>query len=568
MTERTGAQLLHHALVREGVQVLFGHPGGAILPFYDVLHREGRLRHVLCRHEQAAAHAADGYARASGRVGVCVATSGPGATNLVTGLATALMDSVPLVAVTGQVPTRMMGTEAFQETDILGITLPVTKHGFLVREAAEIPETLREAFRLARSGRPGPVLVDIPKDVQLEVATEEEDPDGDPEVTVHLPPHVEGALDRAARLLNEARHPLVMAGRGVVLAGVTELLVELAERAQLPVVTTLLGLDAFPGEHPLALGLPGMHGNERSNRAIQEADVILGLGLRFDDRITGPVRTFAPNAAIVHLEVDPGVPGRTVTPTVTVPGDLRHTLPALAARIAPSRHPGWWTRLGTWCREADPEAPDAPEPGPLSGRTAARALARHLAAAAAVVATDVGQHQMLMAQELRSAHPRTHLTSGGLGTMGYALPAAMGAALAGSGRPTWVVVGDGGFQMNLQELATLVQEGIPLRIAVMNNGYLGMVRQWQEFFHGGRYSHSELGGPDLVLLARAYGMEGIRVERGEILEEALRRAESTEGPVLLDLRVDREENVYPMVPPGSALQEMVLHPPRARAGAA
>lgn len=567
MTERTGAELLCQALVEEGATVLFGHPGGAILPFYDALHRDGRIRHILCRHEQAAAHAADGFSRASGRVGVCVATSGPGATNLVTGLATALMDSVPMVAITGQVPTPVMGTEAFQETDILGITLPVTKHGFLVRSAAEIPGVMREAFRLARSGRPGPVLVDIPKDVQNQLARMGSGEEAPPSIP-SFPPHMEAALDRAARMVNEARHPIVMAGRGVVVAGVTAALQELAERADLPVVTTLLGLDAFPGSHPLSLGLPGMHGNERSNRAIQEADVILGLGLRFDDRITGPVRTFAPNARIIHLEVDAGVVGRTVRPAVAILGDLRETLPALASRVTAARHPGWWTRLSTWPREADPAEPQRPEPGALTGRTAARALATHIAASGAVVATDVGQHQMLMAQELRAAHPRTHLSSGGLGTMGYALPAAMGAAVAGGGRPTWVVVGDGGFQMNLQELATLVQEGIPLRIAVMNNGFLGMVRQWQELFHGRRYSQSELSGPDLVLLAQAYGLEGLRVERGEGLEEAIARAEATPGPVILDLRVDREENVYPMVPPGAALHELVPQPPRAQVGAA
>lgn len=571
MTERTGADLMCDGLVEEGVSLLFGHPGGAILPFYDALHRDGRLRHVLCRHEQAAAHSADGYARASGGVGVCVATSGPGATNLVTGLATALMDSVPLVAITGQVPSHVMGTEAFQETDILGITMPVTKHGFVVQSADEIPGILREAFRLARSGRPGPVLVDIPKDVQnqrVRVAGPVPAEPAASRLPSHLPPHLASALERAARMLNEARHPLIMAGRGVVLAGVTGLLREVAERAELPVVTTLLGLDAFPGDHPLSLGLPGMHGNERSNRAIQEADVILGLGLRFDDRITGPVRTFAPNASIIHLEVDAGVVGRTVCPTVSILGDLRDTFPALADCIAPARHPGWWTRLSTWPREADPSEPPRPEPGYLTGRTAAKGLARHITATGAVVATDVGQHQMLMAQELRNARPGTHLTSGGLGTMGYALPAAMGAALVGGGTPTWVVVGDGGFQMNLQELATVVQEGIPLRIAVMNNGYLGMVRQWQELFHGRRYSESEITGPDLVLLARAYGLEGLRVERGEALEGAIALAEATPGPVILDLRVDREENVYPMVPPGAALHDLVVQPARARAGAA
>jgi len=589
MNTMTAAEALCHALVAEGVDVVFGHPGGAILPFYDALHRMGAPRHVLMRHEQAAAHAADGYARATGRVGVCIATSGPGATNLVTGLATAHMDSVPVVAITGQVPTALRGQDAFQETDILGITIPVTKHGFVVERPEDLPVIVREAFRIARSGRPGPVLIDIPKDVQngpcafepARAAGNGARATGTPRQPAHptngAAPHANGtrpgggltpenaaALEAAAKLLNEAERPVIMAGRGVVVAGVADALRALAERADLPVVTTLLGLDAFPTTHPLALGMPGMHGTVRACNAIQRADVVLGLGLRFDDRVTGPVARFAPAATIIHADIDPTVIGRTVRPALRLVGDLRETLPALLERIAPADRAAWWAELREWPRDAAPApaagSPPAPLAGPLTARDAARALAARIAASGGIVATDVGQHQMLVAQELRDAAPGTHLTSGGLGTMGYALPAAFGAALGRPDRPVWAVAGDGGFQMTLQELATVVQERAPLRIAVLNNGYLGMVRQWQELFYERRYSASELGGPDFTMLARAYGIPARRVCHLAELDDALDWAERADGPALLDLRLPAEENVYPMVPPGAALDEIVTAP--------
>jgi len=559
--ERTCAEVLCSALVDEGVEVVFGHPGGAILPFYDALFRAGAPRHVLMRHEQGAAHAADGYARATGHVGVCVATSGPGATNLVTGLATAMMDSVPMVAITGQVPMKVLGTEAFQEMDILGITMPVTKHGFLVESADELPEIVAEAFRLARAGRPGPVLIDVPKDVQnapyraaprvLRLAIADDRPAAELAQAA--------ALSRAAELLDEARRPLIMAGRGVVLAGMHAELLDLAARADLPVTTTLLGLDGFPATHPLCLGMPGMHGTERANRAIQRADVILGLGLRFDDRVTGPTSTFARDAAIIHLDIDPVSVGRTVRPALAVIGDLRRTLTALAERVRPKRHPEWWTELAAWERAAAPPSPSSLE-GLLTGRAVSRAIAQQVARTGAIVATDVGQHQMWIAQELLDAQPGSHLTSGGLGAMGYALPAAFGAALGRPDRPVWMVAGDGGFQMTVQELATVAQERVPLKLAVMNNGYLGMVRQWQELFYERRYSASEIAGPDFVLLAQAYGIPARMVDRVEDLEGALCWAAHTDGPMLLDLRIVSEENVYPMVPPGAALDELVTEP--------
>jgi|CeladaMinimDraft_18_1061708.scaffolds.fasta_scaffold00011_112 acetolactate synthase-1/2/3 large subunit len=581
MNVMTAAEALCHALVAEGVDIVFGHPGGAILPFYDALYRVGAPRHVLMRHEQAAAHAADGYARATGRVGVCIATSGPGATNLVTGLATAHMDSVPVVAITGQVASTLRGQDAFQETDILGITIPITKHGFLVERPEDLPDIVREAFRIARSGRPGPVLIDIPKDVQngpcpYEPAAASA---GAAKILPWRPAHHTNgagastngkrpavrthidlaALDAAAKLINEAERPVIMVGRGVVVAGMAETLRELAERADLPVVTTLLGLDAFPATHPLALGMPGMHGTVRACRAIQRADVVLGLGLRFDDRVTGPTARFAPGATIIHADIDPASIGRTVRPSLRIVGDLRDTLPALLERIAPADRAEWWAELREWPREAAPGAGEvaARASGPLTAREAARALAARIAASGGIVVTDVGQHQMLIAQELRDATPGSHLTSGGLGTMGYALPAALGAALGRPDRRVWAVAGDGGFQMTLQELATVVQERVPIRIAVLNNGYLGMVRQWQELFYERRYSASAITGPDFTMLARAYGIPARRVSQMDELEDALDWAEGANGPALLDLRLPAEENVFPMVPPGAALDEII-----------
>jgi len=554
-----GAELLCRALSAQGVDVVFGHPGGAILPFYDALFRVGAPRHVLMRHEQGAAHAADGYARVTGRPGVCVATSGPGATNLVTGLATSLMDGVPIVAVTGQVSTAVMGTDAFQEIDILGITLPVTKHGYLVERVGDLPRIVAEAFRLALSGRPGPVLIDVPKDVQ-NAAYEGAPPAPVREKPKAAAPVDTDALERVVALVNQAQRPVVMAGRGVVISETTAVLRALAEVADLPVVTTLLGLDAFPASHPLALGMPGMHGTARANHAIQRADLIIGLGLRFDDRVIGRRDRFAPLATIIHADIDPASVGRTIRAAVPLIGDLRVTLPALASRTAPAKRPAWWTEISQWSREAEPEDGARDTVGPLTGRAATRALAVQIAAAGAAVTTDVGQHQMWLAQELLDAAPGTHLTSGGLGTMGYGLPAALGAAVARPGRPVWAVLGDGGFQMTVQELATLADERLPVRVAVMNNGFLGMVRQWQELFYDRRYSASAISNPDFVLLAKAYGIPARAVSRIEELDAALQWADGVTGPVLLDLQIAREENVYPLVPSGAALDEMVMAP--------
>ena len=554
----TGADVMCQRLHAQRVRVLFGHPGGAILPFYDALYRDGRIRHVLMRHELGAAHAADGYARATGEVGVCVATSGPGATNLVTGLATAMMDSVPMVAITGQVARSAIGTEAFQETDILGITAPVTKYGFFVDDLASLGDVMDEAFALARSGRPGPVVVDVPKDVQagfVEARAVVERPRASgPRAAVPM-----AEIVRAAALLDRAERPVLLVGRGVLLAGVVDQVRRLAEWAELPVVTSLLGLDAFPARHCLALGLPGMHGTPRANYAIQEADVLLGLGVRFDDRIVGRAKDFAPKARVIHFEIDSSVVGRTVRPEVSVMGDLALTLPALMARVRPRTRPAWLTRVASWDRDAEPRVALVAG-GPPSSRDVMRSIAAQVSRTRAIVATDVGQHQMWLAQELFDVEPGAHLTSGGLGTMGYALPAGIGAALARPDREVWVVAGDGGFQMNVQELATVVQEGARLRIAVVNNGYLGMVRQWQELFYDSRYSQSEISGPDFAALAMAYGLPGRVVRRADEVEEAVAQAAHSDGPMLLDVRVAREENVYPIVPSGAALHELVRAP--------
>ncbi|MDP2959736.1 MAG: biosynthetic-type acetolactate synthase large subunit [Longimicrobiales bacterium] len=565
MSGASGADILCQALRAEGVSVLFGHPGGSILPFYDAMYRDGRLRHVLTRHELGAAHAADGYARVTGQVGVCVATSGPGATNLVTGLATAMMDSVPMVAITGQVPLAAMGTEAFQEADILGVTAPVTKYGFLADTPDGIPDLVAEAFHLARSGRPGPVLIDVPKDVQMADVSEKVRREmacspvrhvADPDEVGTLPCM---DIERAAALLNHAERPVLMVGRGVVLAEAVEVVRRLAEWAELPVVTTLLGLDAFPARHPLALGLSGMHGTPRANHAIQEADLILGLGLRFDDRVIGRAKDFAPRARIVHFDIDSASIGRTVTPAVSVLGDLAKTLPLLAARIRPRTRPEWMGRVQGWDRDAEGVIPPSVEGAP-SARFAVRLIAGQVSRSRSIVVTDVGQHQMWLAQELPDVEPRAHLTSGGLGTMGYALPAGIGAAVARPEREVWVVAGDGGFQMNVQELATAVQEKVRIRIAIVNNGFLGMVRQWQELFYGGRYAQSELSGPDFAALAGAYGIPSRTVVSDEAVGDAVEWASEVEGPVLLDLKVAREENVYPIVPAGAALHEFLSAP--------
>ena len=554
----TGAQMVWASLVREGVDTVFGISGGQVLPLYHAL-PDYPIRHVLMRHEQAAAHAADGYARASGKVGVCLATSGPGATNLVTGIATAMMDSSPIVAITGQVPTPFIGKDAFQEVDITGITLPITKHNYLVTDVDELPEVLREAFFIARTGRPGPVLIDIAKDVQ--VATGEYAYPDEPVLPGYRPTLVGNPrqVAQAAALINDARQPLLLAGRGIILAGAEVELRELAERAEIPVVNTLLGIGSLPQSHRLSLGMGGMHGEAYANLAIQEADLLIAVGMRFDDRLTGTLSTFAPKATIIHIDIDPAEIGKNVTNVLPIVGDAGNVLRSLLPLVQPATHPEWLAKIDEWRREsAERDILNQPTEA-LAPQYVIRALWEATGGQALIV-SDVGQNQMWEAQYYRHDRLRGLISSGGLGTMGFALPAAIGAAIAQPDAPVWVIVGDGGFQMTIQELATVVQEGLPLRIAILNNGFLGMVRQWQEMFFSRRYSGSPLLGPDFAQVAAAYGIAGRTVATRDDVAPAIAWAIAQPGPALIDFRVAQEENVYPMVQPGAALDDMIRRP--------
>jgi acetolactate synthase-1/2/3 large subunit len=558
--ERTGAQILWEALRREGVEVVFGYPGGAIMPAYDAL-LDSPIKHVLVRHEQGAAHMADGYARASGKVGVAIATSGPGATNLVTGIATAMLDSVPIVCITGQVPSHVIGSDAFQETDITGVTLPITKHNYLVQRADQIAPTIREAFYIARSGRPGPVLVDITKDAQQRLA-EVAWSDAPVSLRGYRPEHIAGDADlaRAAAMIDAAKRPVILAGHGIVKAGASALLGEFVERTGIPVASTLLGLGGFPASHPLSLGMMGMHGEAWVNHAIQEADLLLALGMRFDDRVTGNPATYAVSAKKIHCELDPAEINKTVRVDVALVGDVAATLRALLPRVARAERRAWVGRIAEL--KGDSAVRDI-QRMPHDGRLFAAHVLHDLwriTEGKALVVTDVGQHQMWEAQYYKHDHPRKLLTSGGLGTMGFALPAAIGARFADPDAEIWVIAGDGGFQMTACELSTAAQEGIKLCIAIINNGYLGMVRQWQEFFYDGRYSATPLRSPDFVKLAEAHGLTGLRVTRREELEDVVAAARAAPGTVVIDFRVEQEDAVYPMVPAGADLHDMIRRP--------
>jgi acetolactate synthase I/II/III large subunit len=563
----TGAQILCRALLEQGVEVVFGYPGGAIMPFYHALPEYPELRHVLVRHEQAAAHAADGYARASRRVGVCVATSGPGATNLVTGLATAHMDNTPVVAITGQVSRAMMGRDAFQETDIIGITQPITKHNRLVEDVEELAAAVEEAFYVAREGRPGPVLLDIPKDVQNQRAEWRASGAAGQEgrfvsrSTLARPaPQSRGPaapLDDVARLIADAERPLIMAGHGVLLADATVELRAFAERTGIPVITTLLGISGFPESHPLHLGMPGMHGEVHVNRAIQHADLIVGLGLRFDDRVTGNLASFARGAKIVHVDLDVSEIGKNVPVEIGLVGDVREVLCGLL-QVVPARSCELWREeIAGFVRPRQESFRGDLSPGAILDAIDSETGGR------CTIVSDVGQHQMWIAKLFRYQQPGSHITSGGLGTMGFAVPAAMGVALARPGEPVWAISGDGGFQMNMQEIATMVQEGIPVKMGIFNNGYLGMVRQWQQFFHGRRYSATPIWSPDYVRLADAYGIAGWRVESAAALTDAVRAANAEPGPALVEFMIEQEANVYPMIPPGGSLSEPIEGEPAA-----
>jgi len=554
----TGGQIVCESLIKEGVDVIFGIPGGAILPLYQDLPDYPQLHHILMRHEQGAAHAADGYARATGKVGVAFATSGPGATNLITGIATAHMDSVPTVFITGQVARAAIGKDAFQETDVTGITLPITKHNYLVMNASEIAGTIKEAFYLASTGRPGPVLVDIPKDVFVEKA-EFEYPE-----TVNLPNYdvPQGAdpeqVQEAVQLIKEAQKPLILAGHGVIISRAYDELMELAEKAQIPVITTLLGISSFPETHPLSVGMPGMHGMAYASLAINEADLLLALGMRFDDRITGKLSAFAPNAKVIHVEIDPSEVHKNVRATVPLIGDLKKVLQQLVPAVEPKSHEEWVQRIEELRVEHPLMRPKVT--GELRPQYVIQALSQ-ATKGNAVIVTGVGQHQMWAAQHYTFTKQNSWITSGGLGAMGFEVPAALGAQVGRPDAVVWSVAGDGGFQMTMSELATMVENNIPVKFAIFNNRYLGMVRQWQDIFYEKSYVATHYtGNPDFVKLADAFGIFGSRVTKEEEVLPAIKAAMKYPGPALIDFVVAQEENVYPMIPAGGTIDQLMEEP--------
>ena len=555
---KKGSQIVCESLLREGCSVVFGIPGGAILPLYQALPEYPELRHILTRHEQGASLAADGYARVTGKPGVAFATSGPGATNLVTGIACAQMDSVPLVIVTGQVNSWAIGSDAFQETDITGITLPITKHNFLVMDASEIASSIKEAFYIANSGRPGPVLVDIPRDVFVQEVEYEEPgelnlPGYSPNVSGHS-----GQIRKAANLINESEKPVIVAGHGVIISKAYDELKELAEKAQIPVITTLLGISCFPEDHVLWTGWPGMHGMAYASFAIEEADLIIALGMRFDDRITGNPSKFALNSKKIHIDVDPSEIGKNIPVDVPIVGDVKEVLTRMNTHVGATTHPAWLKKIDV-LKEDHPSL-DIPETSKLLARQVVKDIADETKGGATIV-TGVGQHQMWAAQHYRFKKPCTFLTSGGSGTMGYEVPAAIGAQVADPDSTVWSIAGDGGFQMTLCELATIAENRLPVKFAILNNGFLGMVRQWQEIFFDSSYvSTAYTGNPDFVRLAEAYGIKGIRVTDKTQVKTAIAEAMDHDGPVVVDFIVEQEENVYPMIPSGMTVYDMIEEP--------
>jgi acetolactate synthase-1/2/3 large subunit len=566
----TGSEILWATLAGEGTTTVFGYPGGAILPAYDALRKFPTIHHVLVRHEQGAAHMADGYARASGRCGVCIATSGPGATNLVTGIATAMLDSIPIVCITGQVSSKVLGTDAFQEIDITGITLPITKHNFLVTRAEDIAPAIREAFQIATTGRPGPVLIDITKDAQQASELFDFDAAAPPPARPHPMLRAESnSIREAIALISAAKRPLILAGHGILKSNSRDQVIAFAERTQTPVASTLLGLGAFPTTHPLSLGMMGMHGESWVNNAIQQADLLLAFGMRFDDRVTGNLAKYAPNAKKIHIEIDPAEINKNVRADVALIGDLRQILDTLLPLLPSQKKAG-----SAWLREIATLKGDAavhdiinlPDNGHLYAAHVIHDIWREARAAGrlenTIIVTDVGQHQMWEAQYFRHDFPRTLITSGGLGTMGFALPAAIGAKAARPDADVWVIAGDGGFQMTAAELSTIQQEKMAINIAVINNGFLGMVRQWQEAFYDKNYAESPILSPDFVALAAAHGIAGARVTTRANVTPTVTEARTSGHAFLIDFRVEKEDGVYPMIAPGAALHEMVRRPTR------
>lgn len=557
----SGAEIVMECLLREGVEVMFGYPGGAILPTYDAMTKYPQIHHVLVRHEQGACHMADGYARATGRVGVAIATSGPGATNLVTGISTAMMDSSPIVCITGQVTRGAIGSDAFQETDVTGVTLPITKHNYLVMDIHELPYVIREAFYIARTGRPGPVLIDIPKDIQIE-KIEFVYPEEPIRLPGYRPPETadEEDVETALNLINQAKRPIILAGHGIVMAGAVGELREMAERAQIPVTLTLLGKGAIPENHPLTVGMMGMHGEAASNLAIQEADLLIALGMRFDDRVTGNLKTYAPNARKIHVDIDASEINKNVKVDVGIVGDVKTVMRQLLPGVQQTQHAEWLNRIRDWQEDSDErDIINRESPEVLLSAQVINDLWK-CTGGDAITVTDVGQHQMVEAQYYPHQRPSTLITSGGAGTMGFGLPAAIGAKFGMPHEEVWAIVGDGGFQMTLCELATAKQENINVNIAIINNNYLGMVRQWQEFFYEHRYHATPMFNPDFVKLAEAYGIPAMRVTSRDQVMEAVEFARGIDGPALIEFMVEKEEIVYPMVPAGADLHNMIRRP--------
>ena len=558
----TGAEIIMECLLRENVDVMFGYPGGAILPTYDAMTKYlDRIHHVLVRHEQGASHMADGYARATGQVGVCIATSGPGATNLITGLATAMMDSSPVVAITGQVATSAIGSDAFQETDVTGATLPVTKHNYLVTDVEELAYAIKEAFHIARSGRPGPVLIDVPKDVQnavIEFVYPEED--------IHLPGYqpptaaIEEQIVDALSLIQQAERPVILAGHGITLSGANNELRELAEIANIPIAQTLLGKGCVPEEHPMVIGWMGMHGDAAVNHAIQESDLLIALGMRFDDRVTGNLKTYSQHSKKIHIDIDPSELNKNVPVDVAIAGDLKTVLRQWLPRVKQKSHANWLNRIRDWQEDSNErDILQHDSHGKLLTAQVINDLWK-FTDGNAITVSDVGQHQMLEAQYYPHQRPATMLTSGGLGTMGFGLPAAIGAKFGKPDEEVWAVVGDGGIQMTICELATARQENININIAIINNSFLGMVRQWQELFYDKRYNATPMFSPDFCKLAEAYSIPSMRVTSREQIQESVDFARSIDGPVLIEYVVEKEEMVYPMVASGADLDDMKRRP--------
>jgi len=563
----TGAEIIWECIVKEGVDVVFGYPGGAILPAYDALNKyRNKIHHVLVRHEQGATHMADGYARASGKVGVAMATSGPGATNMITGMATAMMDSVPIVCITGQVPSSVIGTDAFQEIDITGASIAVTKHNYLVLDINELAKTIKEAFHVARTGCPGPVLVDIPKDIQIQ-STDFTYPTGKVELPGLIEPQgVDGfQIQKFAEMIAESERSIILAGHGVMLSDATQEVLDLANLAQIPIGTTLLGIGGVPASHPLVLGMMGMHGETWVNRAIQESDLLIACGMRFDDRVTGKLKTYSPNSKKIHIEIDPSEINKNIPVDLPIHGDLKTILNQILPVVSKKDNHSWINKIDGWQKDSQRKDIIHQETEVLMGAHVLRKIWEGTKGDALVI-TDVGQHQMLEAQYYEHEDPRSLITSGGLGTMGFSLPAGIGASFYEKEREIWIIVGDGSFQMTMTELGTAVQENRNINIAIINNGYLGMVRQWQEMFYEARYMETPILSPDYIKLAAAYGIEAFRVEALDEVIPTMRKIQKHKGPSLIEFVVEKHDMVYPMVPSGADLHEMIERPVQSKNG--